>query len=71
MHESEFIDWAVKALLAAAFATWAAVLKYFGGRHISSMDEIKDQIAALDKRLAVFEARLDVKFHDKSSNDEE
>lgn len=56
MQESEFMDWAIKGLLAAAFATWAAVIKYFGGRYISSLDAIEARLGRLELKLAVLEA---------------
>ena len=64
VHHAEFIDWAVKAILAASFGGWAWVVKVFGDRHIISMSELGGKIDKVTLQLADINLRLSILEHD-------
>lgn len=64
MQEHEFLDWAVKAILAASFGGWAWVVKVFGDRHIVSMTELGKKIDNVTSQLADINLRLSILEHD-------
>lgn len=47
-----FFDWLIKALLAAAFGSWAWVVRHFGMQHVDSMKKLADVIEKMGERLS-------------------
>lgn len=56
MDHSEFIDWIIKGILAASFAGWALVIRYFGGKYITSLEEIQKELVEIKTDIAVMKA---------------
>jgi hypothetical protein len=71
MHESEFLDWVIKGVLAASFAGWAFIVKYFGGKYISSLEEIEKQLIVVRRDIAVLKATAGHKDEHDSQESEE
>lgn len=66
MHESEFIDWVIKGILAASFAGWAFILKYFGGKYISTLEDIQKELVIVRRDIAVLKAKEGLHEHEES-----
>lgn len=65
IQNEDFFDWIIKALLAAAFASWAWVVRHFGMEHSASMKRIADvmdkqgdRLSSVEKGLARMEGKL-------------
>lgn len=61
-----FFDWLIKALLAAAFGSWAWVVRHFGMQHVDSMkrlteitERIGERLSALERDVAHLKGRLE------------
>lgn len=66
VDEQSFLDWLIKILLAAAFGTWAWVVRDFGKQHVTSMHElsvavnkIADRLGRVEIDLAYLKGRLE------------
>jgi hypothetical protein len=58
MFDKDFVDWVIKGIVAASFAGWAMVIRYFGQKYIATQEEIQKELAQINTRLAVMETRL-------------
>ena len=58
LEHEDFFDWAIKALLAAAFASWAWVVRHFGMEHSAAMKRIADIMDKQGDRLSNVEKGL-------------
>ena len=68
-HDS-FFDWLIKALLAAAFGSWAWVVRHFGMQHVDSitklttvLDKYSDRLTEVEKNLARIEGKCSTYHH--------
>lgn len=55
--DSEFLDWCIRGVVAASFAGWAMVIRYFGGKYIGTMEEIQKELGVIRTEIAVLKAR--------------
>lgn len=55
MDHSEFIDWIIKGILAASFAGWAWIIRYFGGKYITTLEEIQKRLSRVERKLGIAE----------------
>lgn len=56
MFDHEFLDWAMKGVVAASFAGWALIIKYFGGKYINTMEDIQRDLAEIKLELAIMKS---------------
>ncbi len=52
-HPSELMDWIIKGVVAASFAGWALVLKYFGGQYIDTMKDTQRRLGRIERKLGI------------------
>jgi hypothetical protein len=57
VHDTEFIDWVIKGILAASFAGWAFIVKYFGGKYIGSLEDIQKELQVIRTDIAVLKSQ--------------
>lgn len=58
MNYDEMVDWALKGMIAAAFMTWAWVVKNFGERHVVTLGKLEQDIKLLHNLMATMQVEI-------------